>query len=169
MNWAVSEMSNRYNTFAEYGVRNLEEFNRKIEKMKLPGGRAAAGENVSDRHYRRRACRPYDGCAWRGGGCHLPSGPAGTVQQVSIWLLQPRDHLLMLLPVLLRQICRRSIAFAVTSGVDSRTILDMNGAEKLLGKGDMLFYPQGYQKPARLQGAFVSDDEVSSIVDFLAG
>ena len=60
------------------------------------------------------------------------------------------------------------IAFAVTSGVDSRTILDMNGAEKLLGKGDMLFYPQGYQKPARLQGAFVSDDEVSNIVDFLA-
>ena len=56
------------------------------------------------------------------------------------------------------------IAFAVTSGVDSRTILDMNGAEKLLGKGDMLFYPQGYQKPARLQGAFVSDDEVSKDV-----
>ena len=60
------------------------------------------------------------------------------------------------------------IAFSVSSGVDSRTILDMNGAEKLLGKGDMLFYPQGYQKPARLQGAFVSDEEVSSIVDFLA-
>ena len=59
------------------------------------------------------------------------------------------------------------IAFAVTSGVDSRTILDMNGAEKLLGKGDMLFYPQGYQKPARLQGAFVSDEEVSDIVSFL--
>ena len=60
------------------------------------------------------------------------------------------------------------IAFSVSSGVDSRTILDMNGAEKLLGKGDMLFYPQGYQKPARLQGAFVSDEEVSSIVEFLA-
>ena len=60
------------------------------------------------------------------------------------------------------------IAFSVSSGVDSRTILDMNGAEKLLGKGDMLFYPQGYQKPARLQGAFISDEEVSSIVDFLS-
>ena len=60
------------------------------------------------------------------------------------------------------------IAFSVSSGVDSRTILDMNGAEKLLGKGDMLFYPQGYQKPARLQGAFVSDEEVSGIVEFLA-
>ena len=59
------------------------------------------------------------------------------------------------------------IAFSVSSGVDSRTILDMNGAEKLLGKGDMLFYPQGYPKPARVQGAFVSDPEVSDVVDFL--
>jgi S-DNA-T family DNA segregation ATPase FtsK/SpoIIIE len=59
------------------------------------------------------------------------------------------------------------IAFSVSSGVDSRTILDMNGAEKLLGKGDMLFYPQGYSKPARVQGAFVSDSEVSDVVDFL--
>lgn len=59
------------------------------------------------------------------------------------------------------------VAFAVSSGVDSRTILDMNGAEKLLGKGDMLFYPQGYAKPARIQGAFVSDNEVSNVVDFL--
>ena len=55
------------------------------------------------------------------------------------------------------------VAFAVSSGVDSRTILDMNGAEKLLGKGDMLFYPSGYQKPQRVQGAFVSDDEVSRL------
>jgi S-DNA-T family DNA segregation ATPase FtsK/SpoIIIE len=59
------------------------------------------------------------------------------------------------------------IAFAVTSGVDSRTILDMIGAEKLLGKGDMLFYPQGIPKPLRVQGAFVSDKEVSDVVDFL--
>ena len=59
------------------------------------------------------------------------------------------------------------IAFSVSSGVDSRTILDMNGAEKLLGKGDMLFYPQGYTKPVRVQGAFVSDKEVSDVVEFL--
>jgi len=59
------------------------------------------------------------------------------------------------------------IAFAVSSGVDSRTILDMNGAEKLLGKGDMLFYPQSYPKPARIQGAFVSDAEVGKVVSFL--
>jgi S-DNA-T family DNA segregation ATPase FtsK/SpoIIIE len=59
------------------------------------------------------------------------------------------------------------IAFAVSSGVDSRTILDMNGAEKLLGKGDMLFAPSGYPKPVRVQGAFVSDKEVSKVVEFL--
>ena len=66
------------------------------------------------------------------------------------------------------QIADVEVGFFLSSGVDSRTILDMNGAEKLLGKGDMLFYPQGYQKPARLQGAFVSDDEVSAVVEFLA-
>ena len=60
------------------------------------------------------------------------------------------------------------IAFAVSSGVDSRTILDMNGAEKLLGKGDMLFFPQGYSKPVRLQGALVTDKEVSEVVKFLS-
>ena len=59
------------------------------------------------------------------------------------------------------------IAFSVTSGVDSRTILDMTGAEKLLGKGDMLFYPQGYSKPVRVQGSFVSDAEVSKVTEFL--
>ena len=59
------------------------------------------------------------------------------------------------------------IAFAVSSGVDSRTIIDMNGAEKLLGKGDMLFYPAGYPKPARVQGSFVTDEEVQSVVEFL--
>jgi S-DNA-T family DNA segregation ATPase FtsK/SpoIIIE len=59
------------------------------------------------------------------------------------------------------------IAFAVSSQVDSRTILDMAGAEKLIGRGDMLFYPQNYQKPARIQGAFVSDDEVSNVVDYI--
>ena len=59
------------------------------------------------------------------------------------------------------------IAFSVSSGVDSRTIIDMNGAEKLLGKGDMLFYPSGYQKPVRVQGALITDDEVEKVTDFL--
>ena len=77
LNWAVNEMSNRYNTFAEYGVRNLEEFNRKLDKMTFPEGEQRPEKMLSDRHYRRRACRPDDGGTWRGGGCHLPSGTAG--------------------------------------------------------------------------------------------
>ena len=60
------------------------------------------------------------------------------------------------------------IAFSVSSAIDSRTILDSSGAEKLLGKGDMLFFPSGYPKPVRIQGAFVSDKEVSSVVEFLS-
>lgn len=60
------------------------------------------------------------------------------------------------------------IALSVSSGVDSRTIIDMNGAEKLLGNGDMLYYPQGYPKPARLQGAYVSDDDITKVVKFLS-
>ena len=64
------------------------------------------------------------------------------------------------------QIADVEVGCFLSSGVDSRTILDMNGAEKLLGKGDMLFYPQGYQKPARLQGAFVSDDEINKVIDY---
>ena len=66
------------------------------------------------------------------------------------------------------QIADVEVGCFLSSGVDSRTILDMNGAEKLLGKGDMLFYPQGYQKPARLQGAFVSDEEVSAVVEYVS-
>ena len=59
------------------------------------------------------------------------------------------------------------VSFAVSSGIDSRTILDMNGAEKLLGKGDMLFYPVGYQEPLRVQGAFITDSEVNQIVEYV--
>ena len=167
LNWAVSEMSNRYNTFAEYGVRNLEEFNRKIEKMKFPEGEQRPEKMcqiviivdeladlmmVAPGEVEDAICRLAQ--LARAAGIHLVIA----TQRPSVNVITG----------LIKANMPSRIAFAVTSGVDSRTILDMNGAEKLLGKGDMLFYPQGYQKPARLQGAFVSDDEVSSIVDFLA-
>lgn len=166
LNWAVSEMSNRYNTFAEYGVRNLEEFNKKIEHMsfseegqrpdkmcqiviivdELADLMMVAPGDVED-----AICRLAQ--LARAAGIHLVIA----TQRPSVNVITG----------LIKANMPSRIAFAVTSGVDSRTILDMNGAEKLLGKGDMLFYPQGYQKPARLQGAFVSDEEVSDIVSFL--
>ena len=167
LNWAVNEMSNRYNTFAEYGVRNLEEFNRKLDKMTFPEGEQrpekmcqiviivdelAVLMMVAPGDVEDAICRLAQ--LARAAGIHLVIA----TQRPSVNVITG----------LIKANMPSRIAFAVTSGVDSRTILDMNGAEKLLGKGDMLFYPQGYQKPARLQGAFVSDDEVSDIVNFLA-
>lgn len=167
LNWAVTEMMNRYNTFAEFNVRNLEEYNRKTEEMRIPEGQerpermpqiviivdeladlmmVAPGE-VED-----AICRLAQ--LARAAGIHL--------------IIATQRPSVNVITGLIKANMPSRIAFSVSSGVDSRTILDMNGAEKLLGKGDMLFYPQGYQKPARLQGAFVSDEEVSSIVDFLA-
>lgn len=167
LNWAVTEMMGRYNTFAEFGVRNLQEYNRKVDDMRIPEGEerpermpqivivvdeladlmmVAPGE-VED-----AICRLAQ--LARAAGIHL--------------IIATQRPSVNVITGLIKANMPSRIAFAVSSGVDSRTILDMNGAEKLLGKGDMLFYPQGYQKPARLQGAFVSDEEVSAIVDFLA-
>lgn len=167
LNWAVQEMTNRYNTFAEYGVRNLDEYNRKAEQIKAAGAEeepvklpqiviivdeladlmmVAPGE-VED-----AICRLAQ--LARAAGIHL--------------IIATQRPSVNVITGLIKANMPSRIAFSVSSGVDSRTILDMNGAEKLLGKGDMLFYPQGYQKPARLQGAFVSDDEVSAVVEFLA-
>ena len=167
LNWAVTEMMGRYNTFAEFGVRNLQEYNRKVDGMRIPEGEerpermpqivivvdeladlmmVAPGE-VED-----AICRLAQ--LARAAGIHL--------------IIATQRPSVNVITGLIKANMPSRIAFSVSSGVDSRTILDMNGVEKLLGKGDMLFYPQGYQKPARLQGAFVSDEEVSAIVDFLA-
>ena len=167
LNWAVSEMMGRYNTFAEYGVRNLGEYNRKIAKMEVPEGaepkkpmpqiviivdELADLMMVAPGEVEDAICRLAQ--LARAAGIHL--------------IIATQRPSVNVITGLIKANMPSRIAFSVSSGVDSRTILDMNGAEKLLGKGDMLFYPQGYQKPARLQGAFVSDEEVSGIVEFLA-
>ena len=167
LNWAVTEMMNRYNTFAEFNVRNLQEYNKKVDGMRIP-----EGENPPERM--PQIIIIVDELA------DLMMVAPGEVEDAICRLAQLARaagiHLIIatqrpsvnVITGLIKANMPSRIAFSVSSGVDSRTILDMNGAEKLLGKGDMLFYPQGYQKPARLQGAFVSDEEVSSIVDFLA-
>ncbi|MDO4337619.1 MAG: DNA translocase FtsK [Eubacteriales bacterium] len=167
LNWAVSEMMSRYNTFAEYNVRNLGEYNKKIENMRIPEGEEAPAKMpqiviivdeladlmmVAPGEVEDAICRLAQ--LARAAGIHLVIA----TQRPSVNVITG----------LIKANMPSRIAFSVSSGVDSRTILDMNGAEKLLGKGDMLFYPQGYQKPARLQGAFVSDEEVSGIVEFLS-
>ena len=167
LNWAVNEMSNRYNTFAEYGVRNLEEFNRKLDKMTFSEGEQRPEKMcqiviIVDELADLMMVAPGD---VEDAICRLAQLARAAGIHLVIATQRPSVNVIT---GLIKANMPSRIAFAVTSGVDSRTILDMNGAEKLLGKGDMLFYPQGYQKPARLQGAFVSDDEVSDIVNFLA-
>ena len=166
LNWAVQEMMKRYDLFAKYGVRDMKGFNEKVSSVediddpdkpdKLPQiviivdeladlMMVASGE-VEDAIVRLAQLA-------RAAGIHLVIA----TQRPSVNVITG----------LIKANVPSRIAFSVTSGVDSRTILDMVGAEKLLGKGDMLFYPQGYQKPSRVQGAFVSDEEVAAVVDFL--
>lgn len=166
LHWAVAEMTDRYQKFAEYNVRDLKGYNKKIESIKdiedeskpqkmpqiviivdeLADLMMVAPGDVED-----AICRLAQ--LARAAGIHL--------------IIATQRPSVNVITGLIKANMPSRIAFSVTSGVDSRTILDMNGAEKLLGKGDMLFYPQGYQKPVRVQGAFVSDKEVSDVVDFL--
>lgn len=166
LHWGVAEMTERYKKFADYNVRDLKGYNKKVESLKKQGD-ADAPEKlpqiviivdeladlmmVSPGEVEESICRLAQ--LARACGIHLVIA----TQRPSVDVITG----------LIKANMPSRIAFAVSSGVDSRTILDMVGAEKLLGKGDMLFYPQGYPKPARVQGAFVSDKEVSDVVDFL--
>lgn len=166
LNWAVTEMMNRYNTFAEYSVRNLQEYNRKVEGMRIPEGEERPEKMpqiviivdeladlmmVAPGEVEDSICRLAQ--LARAAGIHL--------------IIATQRPSVNVITGLIKANVPSRIAFSVSSGVDSRIIIDMNGAEKLLGKGDMLFFPSGYPKPVRVQGAFVSDDEVGKVVDFL--
>lgn len=167
LNWGVAEMTRRYKAFADYGVRDMAGYNEKIKKEhvmteegeplkplpqiviivdELADLMMVAPGDVED-----AICRLAQ--LARAAGIHLVIA----TQRPSVNVITG----------LIKANMPSRIAFSVSSGVDSRTIIDMNGAEKLLGKGDMLFYPTGYQKPARIQGSFVSDEEIQQVVDFL--
>lgn len=154
--WAVNEMTRRYNLFAENNVRDMKGYNKKLseELDKLPNIviiideladlMMTAAKEVED-----AICRLAQMA--RAAGIHLV-------------IATQRPSVDVITGVIKANIPSR-LAFSVSSGVDSRTILDMNGAEKLLGKGDMLFYPVGESKPIRIQGAYISDKEVENIVN----
>lgn len=166
LNWAVAEMTKRYQMFADCAVRDLKSYNEKVEQIediddpqkphKLPqivvivdelaDLMMVASKEVEDAIVRLSQLA-------RAAGIHLVIA----TQRPSVNVITG----------LIKANVPSRIAFAVSSGVDSRTIIDMNGAEKLLGKGDMLFYPAGKSKPERVQGAFVSDEEVSAVVEFI--
>lgn len=158
--WAVQEMVNRYSLFAKKGVRDIKGYNAELEKEeggeKLPQIVIIIDEladlmMVAPNDVEDAICRLAQMA--RAAGMHLV-------------IATQRPSVDVITGIIKANIPSR-IAFAVSSGVDSRTILDMVGAEKLLGKGDMLFSPIGISKPVRVQGAFVSDKEVEKIVDYI--
>ena len=158
--WAVQEMDDRYNKFASKGVRDLSGYNKAIEKDEEVGkmpqiviiiDELADLMMVAKNDVEDAICRLAQKA--RAAGMHLVIA----TQRPSVDVITG----------LIKANVPSRIAFAVSSQVDSRTILDSVGAEKLLGKGDMLFFPSGASKPSRVQGAFVSDDEVEKIVDFI--
>lgn len=166
LHWGVAEMTDRYKKFADFNVRDLKGYNKKVESMQAAGDPEAPGKlpqiliivdeladlmMVSPGEVEESICRLAQ--LARACGIHL--------------IIATQRPSVDVITGLIKANMPSRVAFAVSSGVDSRTILDMVGAEKLLGKGDMLFYPQGYPKPARIQGAFVSDKEVADVVDFL--
>ncbi len=166
LNWAVAEMTRRYQLFAEYNVRDLKGYNTKVESIsdiesenkpeKLPQIVIVVDEladlmMVAPGEVEEAICRLAQ--LARACGIHL--------------VLATQRPSVNVITGLIKANMPSRIAFAVSSGVDSRTIIDMNGAEKLLGKGDMLFYPSGYPKPVRVQGSFVSDKEVQTVVEYL--
>ena len=158
--WAVQEMDHRYNLFAEKGVRDLKGYNKAIEHEeetgKLPQIVIIIDEladlmMVAAKEVEESICRLAQKA--RAAGMHLVIA----TQRPSVDVITG----------LIKANVPSRIAFAVSSQIDSRTILDQIGAEKLLGKGDMLFFPSGAAKPTRVQGAFVSDEEVEKIVEFI--
>lgn len=163
LNWAVAEMTRRYQLFAAESVRDIKAYNAKARKKNaemeeiaeiLPQIVIIVDEladlmMVAPSEVEDAICRLAQ--LARAAGLHLVIA----TQRPSVNVITG----------LIKANMPSRIAFSVSSGVDSRTILDMNGAEKLLGNGDMLYYPQGLSKPLRVQGAFVSDDEVSAVAE----
>lgn len=166
LNWAVMEMTDRYNRFAELGVRDIKGYNAKVEKVKeyqdekfqkMPQIVIIVDEladlmMVAPGEVEDAICRLAQMA--RAAGIHL--------------IIATQRPSVNVITGLIKANVPSRIAFSVSSAIDSRTIIDGSGAEKLLGKGDMLFFPSGYPKPVRIQGAFVSDKEVSEVVEFLA-
>ena len=166
LNWAVVEMDKRYKMFAAVGARNLAGYNDIIMKQEVKEGEVPIEKlpeiviivdeladlmMVAPGEVEAAICRLAQ--LARAAGIHMVIA----TQRPSVNVITG----------LIKANVPSRIAFSVSSGVDSRTIIDMNGAEKLLGKGDMLYFPSNIPKPVRVQGAFVSDEEVSRVVDFL--
>lgn len=166
LNWAVGEMGKRYKQFSKYNVRDIKGYNEKIKQMGYKDGdeqlepmyqiviiidELADLMMVASKEVESSICRLAQ--LARAAGIHL--------------IIATQRPSVDVVTGLIKANIPSRVALLVSSGTDSRTIIDCNGGEKLLGNGDMLFYPSGYVKPVRLQGAFVSDGEVQAVVNYL--
>ena len=156
LNWAVQEMEKRYAAFASHSVRDIKSFNRRYVEEKMPFIVIVIDEladlmMVSPRDVEDSICRILQKA--RAAGIHM--------------ILATQRPSVNVITGIIKANLPSRISFAVSSQVDSRTILDRGGAETLLGKGDMLFSPQGAPKPIRVQGAFISDEEVEMLLDYI--
>lgn len=167
LNWCVAEMEQRFRLFADVGVRDIKGYNALVD------GKTREGLNNTGLHHMPSILIIVDELAdlmmvakndVETAICRLAQLARAAGMHLIIATQRPSVDVIT---GLIKANMPSRIAFMVTQGVDSRTILDMNGAEKLLGKGDMLFFPQGLPKPQRVQGAFVSDDEVNRVVEYL--
>ena len=155
LNWTVNEMLERYGRFSKQNVRNLEGYNKKVEADERLPHIVVIIDEMADL---MEVCRKDVEESIR--------RLAALARAAGIYLVlaTQRPSVDVITGVIKNNIPSR-IAFTVSSGVDSRTIIDINGAEKLMGKGDMLYLPVGASKPVRVQGCFVSDDEVAHIAE----
>ncbi|MFL0246931.1 DNA translocase FtsK 4TM domain-containing protein [Candidatus Clostridium stratigraminis] len=160
LNWAVNEMTRRYKLFADNNVRNIEGFNELVDKGKLQDKLPWIVIIVDELADLMMVC-PNDVEDYIGRLAQMARA-AG----MHLVIATQRPSVDVITGVIKANIPSR-ISFAVSSQIDSRTILDSSGAEKLLGKGDMLFYPVGAPKPMRIQGAFISEEEVEKVVNFI--
>ena len=160
LNWAVNEMTRRYKLFADNGVRNVDSYNDLVKKgvidKKLPYIVIIIDELADLMMACPRDVEDYI--------CRLAQMARAAGMHLVIATQRPSVDVIT---GLIKANVPSRISFAVSSQVDSRTILDSTGAEKLLGKGDMLFYPVGESKPKRVQGAFISEEEVENVVSFI--
>ena len=160
LNWAVNEMDKRYELFTKYKVKNIKSYNQQVDKgfisEKLPYIVLIVDELADLMMTCPNDVEDYI--------CRLAQ--KASAAGIHLIIATQRPSVDVITGVIKANIPSR-ISFAVSSGVDSRTILDQTGAEKLLGRGDMLYSPMGANKPLRIQGAFISEEEVENVVDFI--
>lgn len=161
LKWAVQEMEDRYERLAREGVRDMKKYNERMEKQGRPADKMPYLVIVIDELADLMMVSPQD---VEDAICRIAQKARACGMHLLVATQRPSVDVIT---GLIKANIPTRIAFSVSSQVDSRTILDGGGAERLIGKGDMLFYPNGASKPTRVQGTFVTDEEIDAVTDFV--